>query len=350
MAIFFQEQPEVYFASHTFLNVPTILQHEEVPLLEVGQYESAGYSAKFHVFNSDGRSLVVVKGSQMYETEDGKKSNIRLVHEPNLTACELNGETLLELRREGAAGLRGWAELYAPNGTLVRASDRDVSALVPLGPTINVGGAAIRGTKVGNTLFGCAYIQNCDIGIFITDGRITIGYSDWGHQQTCVITGHLPGCPPVSKTDLPKTKRPDISIAIYPPTIPPGLPIIASVELRSSGRAPAKLAAEAYRLFTGDDETAIERVLEAGMQPEDKSENAGHVMPEGSKLKVVARSQDAVTVGDTQRIANGTLKLFVIAHARYENEMGRQYYTRACAAYDHEEGSWEFLRKYSHKL
>lgn len=44
-----------------FRNVPVILQFEDVPLLEVVEFESAGYSVQFAVYHSDGTKLAKVK-------------------------------------------------------------------------------------------------------------------------------------------------------------------------------------------------------------------------------------------------------------------------------------------------
>ncbi len=332
MALIFQEHPVVLFASHTFVNVPTILQYEDTPLFEIGTYEPAGYSAKFHVFNGDGRSLVVVKGTQLYETEDGKKSNVRLVHEPNLTACELNGQTILELRREGAAALKGWAELYAPDGYLVRAPDSDMSHLVPRGPTIMVGGTPINGTMVGDTLFGCALIQNCHIGILVTEGRITIGYTDLGKHQTCAITGHLPGCPPVSSDTLPMTKRPDVFVGVFAPKVDIGRPIEVPIEVTSDGRSSATIEEEFYFVDTGPNEAYIEQRWGDLWKPPVRP-NRGLVMPPGSRFLIPITSDGIVDQQLIDDIAIGRKILFVGGGVSYSGN-GRKYISQGCFAFD----------------
>jgi hypothetical protein len=130
MEVVYQSHPDITIGATTFRNVPTIIQFEDMPLMEVGRFVDAGFTTKFHIFHSDGTDLAVVKGAQIYETAAGKLTKIHLRHEPNLTVCELEGRPLFELRRRGAASLNGWAELYAPEGVLVKTADANISAML----------------------------------------------------------------------------------------------------------------------------------------------------------------------------------------------------------------------------
>jgi hypothetical protein len=175
MDVFFQSHPDVILATNTFRNVPTIIQYEDTPLLEVGKYEPAGYSAKFSIYHSDGTKIGVVKGSQLYPTEAGKKAKVTPRYEPNLTVWELEGKPILELRREGAAALRGWAELYAPEGVLIKAIDSGISGLLRGGNALQVGGVTMSGAVFDGCKIGI-HVRRNGIGLGAGGGTIFTGY------------------------------------------------------------------------------------------------------------------------------------------------------------------------------
>ncbi len=167
MDVFFSASPEIEIATNRFIDVPTIIQFEDVPLMQVGNFEAAGYTTKFAVYHSDGTKIAVVKGSQVYLTEEGKNASLKMRHEPDLTACELEGRTIFELRRNGAAALKGAAELYAPEGAFIRANDSDMSALRGDGTEIRIAGVQLS---------DCEFRGHA-IGIHITSTGITLGGS-----------------------------------------------------------------------------------------------------------------------------------------------------------------------------
>jgi len=166
MDVVFQSHPDVVIATNTFRNVETILQYENSPLIQVGKFVEAGYTTKFRVYHSDGTHIADVKGSQIYLTKDGKNASVKTRYDPNLTACELEGRTILELHRDGPTALRGWAELYAPEGVLIKANDSDLlQAIRSNGSHIQVGGL-----EINNSIF-----NGQKIGIHVTRDRICIG-------------------------------------------------------------------------------------------------------------------------------------------------------------------------------
>jgi hypothetical protein len=171
MELIWKSHPEVALGSCVFRNVPVIIQYLDTPLLEVVTSESAGYTTKFPVFLEDGTQIAVVKGSQIYRTKEGALAKIGIRYEPNLTVFELENTPILELRRRGAAALNGWAELYAPDGILIRASDSDVAAWVDADGDLRLGWAKISGIV-------------CDgkpVGIhFRADNKVRIGGGDNG--------------------------------------------------------------------------------------------------------------------------------------------------------------------------
>ncbi|MEX2316044.1 MAG: hypothetical protein WD669_02760 [Pirellulales bacterium] len=155
-SLFFQESPEVEIATNTFINVPTILQWEDVPLLQVGKFMEAGYTTKIAVYHNDGTRIAWVKGSQVYPTDAGRKASVDLRSEDKgtLTVCELEGKTIFELRRKHANQLKGWAELYAPEGVLIKATDAETAAVLGDGTALQIAGVAIRNGRVDGHQIG----------------------------------------------------------------------------------------------------------------------------------------------------------------------------------------------------
>lgn len=131
--ITFQSHPDVIIGSNTFRNVPTILQYEDTPLLEVGKFEPVGYTTRFAVFDDSGVKIAVVEGGKITVTPEGAKARITCRHEPDLTVCELEGKPILELRRRGTQALNAAAELYAPEGVLIKANVAEASAILQSG-------------------------------------------------------------------------------------------------------------------------------------------------------------------------------------------------------------------------
>ena len=161
MEVFFSQHPDVVIASNRFIGVSTILQFENTPLIEVGKFVKAGYSAKFSVYHSDGTKIAVVKGRQIYRTEEGKAAKFSMRYDHELTACELEGKPILELRRDGPAALRGWAQLYAPEGFLVEIKPADSVTPVLLPKITDL----LRNESL--TLPGNAVLERCTFSNFM---------------------------------------------------------------------------------------------------------------------------------------------------------------------------------------
>jgi len=158
--LIFFESPEVEFAGCFFVDVPIILEYDDTPLIEVIQEQEAGYTTQFQVFNKDGIYIAKVKGSQIYLTEDGSKSNLKLSHPQGMTVCELDGQTIFEVRRKDAAALKTQAELFTPDGRFLKANDQGIPTSL-----ISTDGTALRiGT---NIISGCRF-QKCRVGIHIS--------------------------------------------------------------------------------------------------------------------------------------------------------------------------------------
>ena len=82
-----------------------------------------------------------------------------------MTVCELDGKTLFEIQRQGAASISAHAELYTPDGAFVKCP-------ADLAPQLFSGGTElkIRGLTMSNNTFTSARI-----GIWIKkDGSLAI--------------------------------------------------------------------------------------------------------------------------------------------------------------------------------
>jgi hypothetical protein len=167
-SLIYQEFPVVHFATNTFIEVPTILQYDDTPMIEVVRAADAGYTTEIPIYHSDGTYLAKVVGSQIYATEDGKKAGLVLRHPGHATVCELAGQTLFEIVREGAAALKTRAELYTPTGSFIKCADDDFAAKIlrPEQEPLQIGGL----TMIGNTFHGSR------IGVWVrSNGRVAIG-------------------------------------------------------------------------------------------------------------------------------------------------------------------------------
>jgi len=162
----FQNQPEVEFGSNKFINVPTILQFDDTPLIEVVKLQEAGFSTSIPIYHNDGTYLAKVVGSQIYSTEAGKKAGIKLLHPDKMTVCQLNGRTIFEIKRTSAAALKTEAELYTPTGHFVKYNGHKPELINTDGNSLNIGGIIMMNNS----------IRGFRIGVWIkSDGSIGIG-------------------------------------------------------------------------------------------------------------------------------------------------------------------------------
>lgn len=159
----------VEFATNRFVDVPVILQYKDVPLIKTMRLVNASYTAAFNIFDQDGMQLAVVKGTQMYLTDEGKKANLVHRYLEDGTAAELNGQTLYELRRTNAAALKAEAELFSPTGQFVRChSSIEVSSVIEPKPF------QLGGLTMSNNI-----IAGAKIGILVDEGSVSIAANSY---------------------------------------------------------------------------------------------------------------------------------------------------------------------------
>jgi hypothetical protein len=74
----FTRSPAVTIATNTFVNVPTILQYEDTPLIQVVKVQPAGFTMQIPIYHPDGTYLAKVVGSRPFMTRDGEKVGLSL--------------------------------------------------------------------------------------------------------------------------------------------------------------------------------------------------------------------------------------------------------------------------------
>lgn len=166
MELIYQTAPTVTFATNTFINVPTILQFDDTPLISVVKEENLGFTSEIPIFHSDGTYLAKVRGTRVFPTEAGKKAGIVMRSLANLTVCELNGRTLFEIAHQQGNAFRAQAELYTPTGYFIKSTATDLPSLVRSdGTELNVGGIRMTNCSFSGVRIGIWLQSNGSIGI-----------------------------------------------------------------------------------------------------------------------------------------------------------------------------------------
>lgn len=166
MELIYQTSPTVNIATNFFVNVPTILQFDETPLISVVREQNLGYTTSIPIFHSDGTYLAKVNGTRVFPTDSGKNAGIEMQSHPDVTVCKLAGRTLFEVYHQKGDAFRIQAELGTPTGYFVKVSDTPIPTLVRSdGQSLRVGGVVMSGNM----------FQRCRIGIWLkSDGSCGI--------------------------------------------------------------------------------------------------------------------------------------------------------------------------------
>ena len=93
MRAFYNSSPLLVIGDNTFRNVPTILQFENTPLLEVTKVIDAGYAVSFPVFHQDGTYIARVRGSRIHITDQGKTAALKMRFQTELDRLRTGRET-----------------------------------------------------------------------------------------------------------------------------------------------------------------------------------------------------------------------------------------------------------------
>jgi len=165
--LIFQTSPQVTFATNEFINVPTILQFDDTPLISVVSEQDLGYTSEFSIYHPDGTYLAKVNGTRVYPTKDGKKAGIVMRSPQGMTVCEMDGKTLFEIFHEAGDAFKAHAELYTPTGCFIKSHD------LPAPEVIGNDGNLLK--FAGLNMSNCRFV-NCRIGILLkSDGSCAIG-------------------------------------------------------------------------------------------------------------------------------------------------------------------------------
>ena len=164
--LIFNDSPIVKYARNTFINVPILIQYENLPLVEVVKDVQLGkLTMNVPIFHSDGTKLAVIKGSRVYATEEGKKNKIEIENLQNKTICTLDGRTIFEAeRREGSLFILG--ELHTDDGYFIKVDSQNINLSNNLNQPLQFKGFIMYDN----------IIENFKIGVLLKkDGSITIG-------------------------------------------------------------------------------------------------------------------------------------------------------------------------------
>jgi hypothetical protein len=165
--LIYQTSPRVTFATNTFVNVPTILQFDDTPLISVVREEKLGFTTEIPIYDADGVYLAKVRGTRIYATNEGAKSGLEIRRLADRTVCEVGSRTAFEIQHEQGDAFRTTAELYTPTGYFVKWADAPhPEILTATNEALRVAGV----TMVGN------YFQNLRIGVLVrSNGQVILG-------------------------------------------------------------------------------------------------------------------------------------------------------------------------------
>jgi hypothetical protein len=116
--LIFTQIPAVMIASN-FFNCQIPIRYKDEAMVEFVN-ELSVYRTKIPIYHPDGTKLAVVKGSEIYPTEAGKKAGVELHNEAGLTVCELNKKPVFEIQKQGANALKMQAELHTFDGFFLK--------------------------------------------------------------------------------------------------------------------------------------------------------------------------------------------------------------------------------------
>jgi hypothetical protein len=163
----YQTAPVVTLATNKFINVPIVLQFDDIPLISIIKQQFLGYTTSIPIYHPDGTYLAKVNGTRVFPTKDGEKAGIVMEHPAHMTVCKMGTQTLFEIYHESGDAFRTNAELYTPTGYFVKTIDAPIpQVIMKTGEPLKIGGF----TMSNNT------IQGLKIGLWLkSDGSLSIG-------------------------------------------------------------------------------------------------------------------------------------------------------------------------------
>lgn len=166
--LIYQPTPIVVVATNVFINVPTILQYEKIPLIEMVEEVKLGYTTSFSIYNSDGIKIAKVRGTRIFPTDDGKDSGLEIAKHSEITEVKLNGSSIIEIQHHKGEAFRIFADLYTPDGYLVRVNNNPQPTLIDTsGNSITIGGVIFSNNRIANVNIGILVNSNGNISMGI---------------------------------------------------------------------------------------------------------------------------------------------------------------------------------------
>jgi hypothetical protein len=166
--LIYHSSPAVTFAANTFINVPVILQFDDVPLVSIVREEKLGYTTEIPIYHSDGTYLAKVRGTRVYQTKEGAAAKVEIRELPNSWVCNVDGQVAFEIHQQPGDAFRVAAELNTPTGYLVK--------VAPQGPMPQLYNASREALKVGGIYMSGNVFQNVRIGVWMrSNGSLALG-------------------------------------------------------------------------------------------------------------------------------------------------------------------------------
>jgi hypothetical protein len=166
-SLVFQESPTVVIATNTFKDVPVILRYEDTNLIEVVQEYKINFTTQISIYHQDGTYLAKAVGNRLRITREGEKTGLKIEKHPGIWACEMNGETIFEIRHQTGQAFKTTAELYTPDGCFIKCTDDSTQNLIKNREGLKIGGITIRRNTISGCKIGIWYRKDgfCSIGV-----------------------------------------------------------------------------------------------------------------------------------------------------------------------------------------
>src|SRR5690606_21128196 len=74
--LIYSSQPAITIATNTFIDVPIILQIDNINIIEMVHDVDLGFTTLMSIFSSDGLEIAKIKGTRIYPTEAGKEHGL----------------------------------------------------------------------------------------------------------------------------------------------------------------------------------------------------------------------------------------------------------------------------------
>lgn len=151
--LIYSAKPEITIATNTFIDVPVVLQIDDVNIIEMVQDVDLGYTTLMSIFSADGFEIAKIKGTRIYPTEAGKEYGLVIDKNHDTWVGKMGNTTIFENKVQNGEAFKMQAELYSPSGYLFKSTDYD-------GLLLNQ-----EGIQIANVLFKGNTISGARVGI-----------------------------------------------------------------------------------------------------------------------------------------------------------------------------------------